>query len=434
MAKNEEIKEEYRFITDDEIPLALRSKLKKQVQAQSNELQDEYSAVLSAGNTERAIELLTELIYTDDNTPKRRKELRELYSKQCPSREDAEEYGYLKVAEIRSGVNDTPINGAKRDYIDYLQLQAQKYDYNNDVDDAAVNLARKIADLLRDDHDVKNTEMIQWLIWGTDYESAWEILQSSSTESDLIKFAIKAFQAEYDKCKKCANVDSDYEAYRQVTWILASLFQKNGDIPQAIQKFIDCDNYRNSYRSAYELVDIHSVETIRFALEEFKGHDDNYVKVLSAMANRHDDLEQMYTVTSFPNNFAMKWWFMSFFYAIYRLKTLFGKKITRLVIVFCAIVLCVIPEKYIMLTFLGFETFVLGYDINLHEQWINLHKFYEGIIEAGGDHPQLTPVREKFSKNLSTEIGTHKKLCVFVLWNILFMILIGYTIYQHGSI
>ena len=134
-------------------------------------------------------------------------------------------------------------------------------------------------------------ELIQWFTRGKDYDNAWEILKNSN-ENDLIQFAVKAFQSAYDKYKKRGNTaDNDY---RRVTWILASLFKKTGDTSQAITKFIECKDFR----SAHELVDLHSVDSLRFALEEFKGYDDNHVKALSLMVNRHADLEQMYKETS----------------------------------------------------------------------------------------------------------------------------------------
>ena len=133
MAKDEEIKTESRIVSEDTLPLRLKAKLKSQAQIQANNLEREYRSVLSSGNTEKAIELLIELIYTDDSTPKRREELRGLYSKQCPAGEDPTEYGYLRVMEVRWSVNDNhrndkPIRGAKEDYksyIDDLLIQAQ---------------------------------------------------------------------------------------------------------------------------------------------------------------------------------------------------------------------------------------------------------------------------------------------------------------------
>lgn len=386
-------------------------KIERETQAQANKLESEYHSVLSSGDTDKAIELLIELIYADNNTPKRRKELRELYSKQCPTDEDATEYGYLRVMEVRWGVNDThkdnPINGAKRDYIDYLQLQAQEYDYSKDFNDNAINLAKKIAKLLKEEPDTQKTELIQWLTRSKDYDSAWEILKNSD-ENDLIQFAVKAFQIEYDKYKKCENTaDNDY---RRVTWILASLFKKIGNIEQAIPKFIEC----KEFRSAYELVDLHSVDSLRFALEAFKGHDDNHVKALSLMVNRHADLEKMYTAKRLPDNFAMKWFFLTGFYAIYRVKSLFG---TSAMILFAVICFCLPGILFgffgntigVMSIFL-IPAIILIHDISLHGKWVTLHKIYSTIVAAVGTHPQMTLLQGKFTKKISTETETHRKL------------------------
>ena len=422
MAKDEKVTIESRIISEDAIPAFLRTKLKRDVQDQTNNLEREYRAVLSSGNTDKAIELLIELIYTDDNTPKRREELRGLYSKQCPAGEDAIEYGYLKVLEVRGGINDTSsINGAKRDYIDYLQLQAQKYDYDKDFDDNAISLARKISRLLQEEPDTQNIELIQWFTRSKDYDSAWGILENS-TDNDLIQFAVKVFQIEYDKYKKHGNIDDN--DYRRVTWILASLFKKVGNIEQAIPKFIECKDFR----SAYELVDIHSTDSLQFAFDEFKGHDDNYAKVLNTMINRHAELEQMFTVTPFPrpDNFALKWFFLNVFYAIRRVNSLFGKTASLALIAVLGVTFFVIPE-YTSLILLGIGIVVLGYDIGLYGKWISLHRFYAEIIAAVGDHPQMTSLKGKFSKNLSTEIGTHRKLCVVIILLLINMCMLGYV-------
>lgn len=443
MAKDEsKIKQSWKYIDG---PPKLKSKslkaqieeIERETQTQANKLESEYRSVLSSGNTDKSIELLIELIYADDNTPKRRKELRELYSKQCPAGEDPTEYGYLKVMEVRWGVNEknknNPIKGAKRDYINYLQLQAQKYDYDKDFDDDAVCLAKKIVKLLKElleellkalleeDPDTPKNDLIQWLTRNTNYDNAQEILKNSN-ENDLIQFAVKAFQSAYDKHKKIGNADD--KAFLRVTWILASLFKKTGDTEKAIPKFIECKDFR----SAYALVDIHSVEAIRFALEEFKGHDDNHVKALSLMVNRHTDLEQMYTVKNPPDNFAMKWFFLSGLYAIYRVRSLAGNVVAFAIVAFIffaspyvapsagslAVMLLIIPAL------------VLCNDIRLHGKWVSLHQMYASIIALVGNHPQMAPLQGKFYKSLSTEKGTQKKLIIILLYFFLCMF-ISYT-------
>ena len=356
MSKEEKIKTESRIVSEDTLPPHLKAKLKSQAQTQANNLEREYRSVLSSGNTDKAIELLIELIYTDDNTPKRREELRGLYSKQCPAGEDATEYGYLKVMEVKWGVNEkekenqNPIKGAKRDYIDYLQLQAQNYDYDKDFDDNAISLARKISRLLQEEPDTQKTELIQWFTRSKDYDSA------------------------------------------------------------------------------YELVDIHSTDSLQFAFDEFKGHDDNYAKVLNTMINRHAELEQMFTVTPFPrpDNFALKWFFLNVFYAIRRVNSLFGKTASLALIAVLGVTFFTIPE-YALLILLGIGIVVLGYDIELYGKWISLHRFYAEIIAAVGDHPQMTSLKGKFSKNLSTEIGTHRKLCVVIILLLINMCMLGYV-------
>ena len=399
-------------------------KIERETQAQANELESEYHSVLSSDDTDKAVELLIELIYADNNTPKRRKELRELYSKQCPAGEDATEYGYLRVMEVRWGVNDThkdnPINGAKRDYIDYLQLQAQEYDYSKDFNDNAINLAKKIAKLLKEEPDTQKNELIQWFTRSKDYDSAWEILKNSD-ENNLIQFAVKAFQIEYDKYKKCGNTaDNDYH---RVTWILASLFKKIGNIEQAIPKFIEC----KEFRSAYELVDLHSVDSLRFALEAFKGHDENHVKALSLMVNRHAEFEQMYTAKRLPDNFAMKWFFLNAFYAVYRVYSLAGAPAAFAVGAFTFFAAPYVAQfaglsatSYVIVI-LTILTLILCNDIRLHGKWISFHQMYASIIAAVGDHPQMAPLQGKFYKALSTEAGTQKRLILVLLYFFLCM-------------
>lgn len=468
MAKEEsKIKQSWKYVDIDDLPIKSRSfkaqieEIERESQNQANKLESEYRSVLSSGDTEKAIELLIELIYADNNTQKRRKELRELYSKQCPAGEDATEYGYLRVMEVRWGVNeskkDNPIKGAKRDYINYLQLQAQKYDYNKDFDDDAVRLAKKITKLLKElleellkslleenpdtpkkdliqwlarstNYDraqaiLKNSnendlirDLIQWFTRSTDYDSAWEILKNSN-EDDLIHFAVKAFQSAYDKHKKIGNTDDN--DYRRITWILASLFKKIGDIPKAIPKFIECKDFR----SAYELVDIHSVEAIRFALEEFKGHDENHVKALSLMINRHADFEKMYTVKKLPDNFALKWLFLNALYAIYRVYSLAGglAALVMAVFIFFASPHLAPSTGSLMVMMLMIPILVLCNDIRLQSEWVALHKLYASIIATVGDHPQMAPLQGKFYKNLSTEAGTQKRLILVLLYFFLCM-------------
>ena len=396
MAKDEpKIEQSWKYLDD---PPRLKSKslgtqldkIERETQAQSNKIQEEYNNVLSSGDTDKTIELLIELIYADNNTSKRRKELRELYSKQCPTGEDATEYGYLRVMEVRWGVNEknknNPIRGATRDYIDYLQTQAQKYDYNNDFDENATRLAQKIAKLLKEEPDTQKKELIQWLTRSKDYDSAWEILKNSD-ENDLIQAAVKAFQSEYDKYKKTGNVDD--VTYRRVTWILASLLKKIGDISQAIPKFIEC----KEFRSAYELVDLHSVDAIRFALEAFKGHDDNHVQALSLMSNRHTEFEQMYTVKHLPDNFALKWFFLNGLYAIYRIYSLAGNVAAFAIAVFIFFALPYVAPSTssLAIMMLTIPALVLCNDIRLQSEWVALHNLYAIIVAAVGNHPQMSP-------------------------------------------
>ena len=468
MAKDEsKIKQSWKYVDIDDLPIKSRSfkaqieEIERESQTQANKLESEYRSVLSSGDTEKAIELLIELIYADNNTQKRRKELRELYSKQCPAGEDATEYSYLRVMEVRWGVNeskkDNPIKGAKRDYINYLQLQAQKYDYNKDFDDDAVRLAKKITKLLKElleellkslleenpdtpkndliqwlarstNYDraqeiLKNSnendlirDLIQWLTRSTDYDSAWEILKNSN-EDDLIQFAVKAFQSEYDKYKKRGNTAD--KAFLRATWILASLFKKTGDTSQAIPKFIECKDFR----SAYELVDIHSVESIRFALEEFKGHDDNHVKALSLMINRHADLEQMYTVKKLPDNFAMKWFWLSLPYGIYRVRSLFGSAAALAIIAFLIFFMPYVApsHEFAFDLMIAIAALILCNDIRLYGKWISLHQMYANIIATVGDHPQMSTLKGKFWKTISSERNTRRKLIIILFIFLLYI-------------
>ena len=259
-------------------------------------------------------------------------------------------------------------------------------------------------------------ELIQWFTRGKDYDNAWEILKNSN-ENDLIQFAVKAFQSAYDKYKKRGNTaDNDY---RRVTWILASLFKKTGDTSQAITKFIECKDFR----SAHELVDLHSVDSLRFALEEFKGYDDNHVKALSLMVNRHADLEQMYKAKPLPDNFAMKWFWLSLLYGIYRVRSLFGSAAALAIIAFLIFFMPYVAPSHefafdLMITI---AALILCNDIRLYGKWISLHQMYANIIATVGDHPQMSTLKGKFWKSLSSERNTRRKLIIILLIFLLYI-------------
>ena len=53
---------------------------------------------------------------------------------------------------------------------------------------------------------------------------------------------------------------------------------------------------------------------------------------------------------------------------------------------------------------------VLLHDISLHGKWVTLHKIYSTIVAAVGTHPQMTSLQGKFTKKISTETETQRKL------------------------
>ena len=127
---------EKKIISEDRVPFAIRRKIQQKI----DRLQDEYKSAKASGNIDRAIELLSELIFSDKNTLDRRKDLRELYSRKCTGGNPVE-YGYLKVME-------TGIEDGEEDYIRYLKEQCQPYRNAVGLDDNAINLIKRLGDIL----------------------------------------------------------------------------------------------------------------------------------------------------------------------------------------------------------------------------------------------------------------------------------------------
>ena len=116
------------------------------------------------------------------------------------------------------------------------------------------------------------------------------------------------------------------------------------------------------------------------------------------------------------------------FYAIHRVSSLFGKKACLAVIAVLGLAFSAFPDQgqYAPIAIFGIVIAVLGYDIELYGKRIRLHKLYENIIATVKVHPQMTSLKDKFSKNLSTEIGTHRKLCVLIVLLFMCICMFGY--------
>lgn len=478
MAEDKEIKQEVTIVDENDVPPFVRAKIQKDLQQQelmNQSTQAEYEKVLAEGNVDKAIELLIDLIFSDDNTPERREKLRELYSSQCQSG-DAVEYGYLQVMEVRGGATgNNPINNAKTDYIEYLKLQAQKYDYSKYVDECAIALARKIAGLslevLNDSKGIKksskgsdkskdssettevkfvdendlppsvraklkgdskssvkiglpktitvsDTEIIKWLIRGQEYERALEYFQSAEKKSDLVQVALENLQIECTRFQN--NGETEKIEYQQATWCMANIFEKHGDKRQAIQKYIECKDYKNSYNSAYDLVDLHDTEAIRFVLDLFQKHNVTaYVEISNVLLNRHNVVEDMFTVKPMPSNMTAKYFFLSIMYAFYRVKSEFGMKSAILIFLGLPIVstfIASVTSIYLpIIVIMGLVEVPLIRDIFKYKQFTESHIMYK-YLTSKLRHHQLFSLSNKYTGSLSGEKGTVKRLIFLALY------------------
>ena len=141
------------------------------------------------------------------------------------------------------------------------------------------------------------------------------------------------------------------------------------------------------------------------------------------MINRHADLEQMYTVKKLPDNFAMKWFWLSLPYGIYRVRSLFGSSAALAIIAFLIFFMPYVApsHEFAFDLMIAIAALILCNDIRLYGKWISLHQMYANIIATVGDHPQMSTLKGKFWKTISSERNTRRKLIIILFIFLLYI-------------